>query len=96
MEKILVSDMAVKAEITLDSDNRPHIRFFDPAYIRAEKVLFNKKDRSVHAVLYEGQFLIGHVPEELNGSFEQNKSITLCANHFSGKEIRLTANLIHQ
>tara|TARA_B100001093_G_C26635612_1_gene930789 strand:- start:27 stop:317 length:291 start_codon:yes stop_codon:yes gene_type:complete len=96
MGQILVNDQVVNAEILLDSDNCPLIQFNDPAYIRAETVLFNAEDRSVHAVLYEGQFLIGHVPEELNGSFEKHKTITLSADHFTGKKISLKANLIQQ
>ena len=95
MGKILINDQAVNASFLLDSENHPHISFDDPAYIRAETILLNKNDRSVHAVLYEGQFLIGHLPAELGDSFARHKSITLSADHFTGKKISLTANLIH-
>ncbi|MDH5723091.1 MAG: hypothetical protein OEY94_07200 [Alphaproteobacteria bacterium] len=94
MGTILVSDNSIKAQISLDSENLPFISFDDPAYIRAETVIFKKEDCSVHAVLYEGQFLIGHVPKELNLSYSKSKSITLSADHFTGKKISLTANLV--
>jgi len=94
MAKILISDSAIKAQISLDNDDLPYISFDDPAYIRAETVIFNREDRSVHAVLYEGQFLIGHVSEELNLSYSKHKSITLSADHFTGKKISLTASLV--
>ncbi len=78
---------------SFESGELPAIRFFDPAYVRSEKIIFDRNNGSVHAVLHENMILIGSVPEDLVDSFGSHEEVLLSAAHYAGKEVCLKAKI---
>jgi nitrite reductase/ring-hydroxylating ferredoxin subunit len=69
------------------------IALSDPEYVRAEKIIFDRQDRSVHAVLHETSHLLGHVSKDMAEVLVDNDEVLLCAVHTNGGIIELTSQL---
>ncbi len=93
MAHISRADRSVRARFIKNKDDKILIEFADPAYTKSESILFNPKNKSVHAVMHEGLFLLGHVPDDIVTDFTTGKSIELCADHYDGKILRLHAQI---
>lgn len=93
MTHISIEGRGVRAQFLKDEQNQPSIQFFDPSYARAEVVLYNHSTREMHALLHEGMYLIGQVPQDLEQVFGASDNVMLCADHFSGHKIGLRAKL---
>jgi hypothetical protein len=57
--------------------NQPVIKFFDPAFTRAEAILFEASTGDIHAVLHENLHFLGRVPRELGASFQKGGAVLL-------------------
>lgn len=69
------------------------IAFADPAYVRAEAIVLDAKDGSIHAILHENSHLVGHVSHEMAGAFVDNAEVLLCAVRSNGGLFELTSPL---
>ena len=78
---------------SFEAGELPAIRFFDPAYVRSEKIVFDRSSKSVHAVLHENMILIGSLPDDLVDSFGSHDEVLLSAAHYEGKEVCLRAKI---
>ncbi len=58
-------------------EGMPCVEIDDANYVRAEKILYNKNAHCICAVLYDGLFLIGEVPDIYRSEFLQSKTVTL-------------------
>lgn len=58
-------------------DGKPFAEIDDANYVRAETVLYDETTHCMHAVLYDGLFLIGEVPEPFRGDFSAAKKVRL-------------------
>lgn len=67
------------------------LEFTDPAYAKAERVLYNRESRDVHAIMHEGIVFLGNAPEALAERFESNSVIEMIADHYAGNQIRMNA-----
>ena len=77
----------------LKNDDKILIEFADPAYAKAENILFDPQSNDVHAVLHEGMFLIGRVPDDMASDFKVTGNVELCADHYTGEMLRLGASI---
>lgn len=93
MAHVSRNERVVQARFIKNKDNKILIEFADPAYTKSESILFNPKNKSVHAVMHEGLFLVGHVPDDIASDFTKHKKIELCADHYDGKVLRLHAQI---
>ena len=80
--------------ISNDSNNDVVIELDDASYAKAEHVLFNPDTNAIHAVMHEGVFFIGIVPQDCVRRIRDNGKVILSANHYSGAILRLSANVV--
>ena len=89
---VLAENNGVNAQF-LGIADKLSINFADPAYAKAENIIYNSDDRAVHAVLHEGMVFLGTAPQALDEKFKSNTLIELRAEHFAGQDICLKASL---
>ena len=83
----------VTASFETSESGHPQIRFFDPAYVRAETIVFETDTRAIHAVLHESLIYISQVPEVYEAAFKAHEEVVLSANHYAGHPVCLTAKI---
>jgi hypothetical protein len=83
----------VRAEFNKDRDGRLLISFFDPAYVRADAIIIDRKDLSVHAVLHEASHYIGAIHVDLMPALDSGAEVLLSAMQSNGKPVSLKTNL---
>lgn len=83
----------VNASFDTSESGHPQIRFFDPAYVRAETIVFESHTRAVHAILHESLIYIGQVPEAFAEAFGLHEDVILSADHYSGNPVTLKAKI---
>lgn len=93
MTHISYDPRGVNARFCKNDKNQVSIEFFDPSYTRAETILFEASTRHAHALLHEGVFAIGQVPQELESLFGQGGEVLLCADHYCGHKVGLKAKI---
>lgn len=91
MGHIWVEQQGEQACFLKNDKNQYLIEFSDPAYARAEMILFEPSTRHAHAVLHEGVHFIGEVPRNLGDDFGKSGEILLQAHHFDGHRVELRA-----
>jgi hypothetical protein len=84
----------VRAEFNKDRNGRLLITFFDPAYIRADAIIIDRKDLSVRAVLHEGSHYIGAIHADMMTTLDSGAEVFLSAMHANGKPVSLRTGLI--
>lgn len=77
----------VQAEFLKNARGDAFIRFFDPAYVRADIILLDRKNKSLYAVLHEQEHYIGALDEEMADLFAKNKDVYLTAMMSGGKKV---------
>lgn len=90
---VTVQDNAITADFRQNGDGEAVISFNDPSYIRAEIILYDADNGSVHAVFHESTHFIGRLPEALGDSFLGTEEIILVAPHHDGDIISFIAPL---
>lgn len=86
-----VHDYADPAAFFLDRNGQAAIAFSDPAFVRADLIVIDRRDHSVHAVLHESSHLIGHVSPEMAEAILNGGEILLAAVHTHGHLVDLFA-----
>lgn len=94
MAHISFEQSGVDARFTSIDDNHDLvIELDDPSYTKAEKVLYNPDTGALHAIMHEGVFLIGNVPESCAHQLREKREITLSASHYTGAVLNLKASV---
>lgn len=83
---------AIQAEFLRNAEGNPMIRFFkDPEFVRAETIIFDRKDNSLHAVMFEQAHFIGHVDAAMAKSMAELDEILLTSSHYKNGVVNLHA-----
>ncbi len=83
MTHISVGQKGVQARFDINAQGTI-IEFADPSYTKAETILLNTDNNSVHAVVHEGLFLIGQAPDDWVESSKASETVALYAQHHEG------------
>ncbi len=82
----------VKDTILQDFSRNPGgmlcIHFSDPSYVRADLIIFDRKDSSLHAVLDGASHFIGHATPDLARNLHDEEEVILAAPHFYSGTVR--------
>lgn len=84
----------ISAQFGLDKSGKVYITFADPAYVRAEVIIYDRKDSSLHAVLHESAHLIGHVKGDLQKELANRSEVVLTAPHYFSGTLNLRTPLV--
>jgi hypothetical protein len=80
----IVKDSILK-EFSRNPGGQLCIHFNDPAYVRSDIIIFDRKDKSLHAVLEGASYFIGYADHELERNLHDEDEVILAAAHyFSG------------
>lgn len=82
------------AAFFVDGRGQAAIAFFDPSFVRADWIVVDRADHSVHAVLHESRHLIGHVSPEMAAAILRGGEILLAALHTQGHIVDLVAPVL--
>ena len=69
----------IRAEFLKNARGDAFIRFFDPAYVRSDIIIFDRPSKTLYAVLHEQEHSIGNLDDEMINLFAQNDEIHLTA-----------------
>ena len=86
----------IQAEFLRNARGDTFIRFFDPAYVRADLIVLSRESKSLYAVLHEREHLIGTFEESDNDMFNKflaSKHVQLTSRMSSGRAINMLAPL---
>ncbi len=78
-------------DFSRNPDGQLCIRFSDPAYVRSDVIIYDRKDNSVHAVLHEASHFVGYLPKEFAGGGLQD--VVLSAPHYFTGTVNLRAKV---
>lgn len=81
----------IPAQITFSNEGELCITFNDATYVRAEKIIFDRKDSSLYAILHETSHPIGR----WQGNADQLKDkVTLAAPHYFSGTLNIKTQLV--
>ena len=93
MTHISYDPSGIPAHFKKNQANQLSIEFIDPTFTRAETILYDPNTQEIHALLHEGLFTIGHVPQGFQDSLGHGDEIILCADHYAGHKVTMRAAL---
>tara|TARA_R110001592_G_scaffold16881_20_gene71815 strand:- start:2905 stop:3306 length:402 start_codon:yes stop_codon:yes gene_type:complete len=91
MSHISLENKGIRATFATDAHQKPYIEFLDPSYARASLILLDIEQKTMHAVLHEGVFLISETPQEFFDAVLASEEIELHADLYCGDHIALRA-----
>ncbi|MGH1456854.1 MAG: hypothetical protein ACRBDI_08745 [Alphaproteobacteria bacterium] len=94
MAHISIEQSGVGAQYTALDTQDIVIELDDASYAKAERVMFNPDTNAIHAVMHEGVFFIGTVPQDWANKICESKKVILSAQHYSGAVLRLNADVV--
>lgn len=65
----------------------------DPGFVRAETIILDRTDNSVHAVLFEGAHCLGQISSTMARALRHGDEITLYARPMAGDVVDMRAKL---
>lgn len=83
----------IQAEFLKNARGDAFIRFFDPAYVRADVIILDRESKSLYAVLHEQEHYIGNLDDEMIEIFAKNEDIHLTGLLANKKALNLRAPL---
>ncbi|MFP4312893.1 MAG: hypothetical protein ACLFR0_01090 [Alphaproteobacteria bacterium] len=83
----------IRAEFLKNARGDAFIRFFDPAYVRADHIVLDRPSKSLYAVLHEQEHFLGNLDEEMLEAFSQCEEIHLTGLLSGNKALNLKAPL---
>lgn len=90
----MIEKPSILTEFLRSAEGDPMIRFFkDPEFVRAEVIIFDRSDKSLHAVLFEQSHFIGHVDDTMAKSLDGLDEILLSTAHYKSGVVNLHAAL---
>lgn len=84
----------IRADFLKNSRGDAFIRFFDPAYVRADLVVMDRESKTLYAVMHEQEHCIGQLDDEMAELFANNEDIHLTADHYHSGAVNLKAPLV--
>ncbi len=94
MAHISIEESGVGAQFSSRDAQDIVVELEDASYAKAERVMFNPETNALHAVMHEGVFFIGTVPQDWVEKIRDQKKIVLSAHHYSGAVLRLEADVV--
>ncbi len=92
MSHISFNQIGVRASFDAsERSTKPTISFVDPSYAKANLVLLDLDDMTVHVVMHEGIFMIGKTNEDFIEKAMKSMEVQLCADLSNGDHISLHA-----
>jgi len=82
-------DQGISAAFLRNHHGKVCIAFADPAYVRADAILLDQKDGSVHAILHQNSFFISRVSEPMCKALAENDKALLTAIKADGSVFEL-------
>jgi hypothetical protein len=70
------------------------ITFEDPTFVHADIIYVDQADHTIHAVIYQTPFLVGHVSDEMMKAFADSKEALLAAVQPDGTILELMAPIM--
>lgn len=67
--------------------------FADPSYVRAETIVYDPAERSLHAVMYDGMFFVSIVPERFRDELADARAVKLTSYLSCGSQVDMMARL---
>lgn len=83
----------IQAEFLKNARGDAFIRFFDPAYVRADVILLDRKNKSLYAVLFEQEHYLGDVDDAMLEAFSKCDQIHLTGMLAHSRAVNLRAPL---
>ncbi len=83
----------IRAQFLKNARGDAFIRFFDPEYVRADIIVYERSSKSLYAVLHEQEHFLGHVNDDMAEIFAHNKEVHLSAPHYFSGNLNLKAPL---
>lgn len=83
----------IQAEFLKNARGDAFIRFFDPAFVRADVIILDRESKSLYAVLHEQEHYIGNLDDEMIEIFAKNEDIYLTGLLADKKALNLKARL---
>lgn len=83
----------IQAEFLKNARGDAFIRFFDPAYVRADVILLDRKNKSLYAVLHEQEHFLGDLDADMLDLFAKNDEVHLTASLSKDRAVNLKAPL---
>lgn len=80
--------------VGVNSQGEACLRFSDAAFVRADAVIIDRRDSSVHAVLHESAHHLGFIDGAQAGAFKHKQKITLSAPNHAGGTVHLTSTVL--
>jgi hypothetical protein len=84
---------SIQAQFLKNARGDAFIRFFDPEYVRADIIVFERSSKSLYAVLHEQEHFLGHVNDDMVDAFIASKEVHLSAPHYFSGNLHLRAPL---
>lgn len=85
---------AIQAQFLRNAEGNPMILFFkDPEFVRAETIIFDRKDNSLHAVMFEQAHFIGHLDKNEVAAMDGLSEILLTSSHYKNGVVNLHASV---
>lgn len=83
----------IQAEFLKNARGDAFIRFFDPAYVRADVIVLDRKNKTLYAVLHEQEHFLGDLDEAMCEAFSKCDHIHLTGLLSNSKAVNLKAPL---
>lgn len=83
----------IQAEFLKNARGDAFIRFFDPAYVRADIIVLERQSKTLYAVLHEQAHYIGNLDDDMIEVFAKNDEILLTGMLAGQKALNLKAPL---
>jgi hypothetical protein len=79
--------------LTKGSDGRMRIDLNDPTFTRSDRVIYNRADSSLHAVLEGTSHHVGFIDRTDAANMNKNDEVVLSAPHYHSGTVNLTSRL---
>jgi hypothetical protein len=89
---VCVKDSILR-EFSRNPGGQPCLCFSDPAYVRSDLIILNRKDLSVHAVLQGMTHFVGYADEAMMQDVEDGNEIILSAQHYHSGTVHLPSKI---
>lgn len=93
----IAMSQTLKDSILQDFSRNPRgqlcIHFTDPAYVRSDLIIFDRKDSSLHAVLEGTSHFVGYAGPDLARNLHNEEEVVLAAPHYFSGVVKLSARI---
>ncbi len=83
----------ILGQFSRDSAGKLQIQFMDPAFVRADLIIFDRRDLSLHAVLHEASHFVGYVDKDIASGLSDKDEVILAAPHYFTGSVNLRSRV---